>query len=102
MAKVNPHGVALVSIEAYSRLAHGSVRERVVLHGSKGKEIGHGETTVPFGQRAEIAVPLPSKFAKHVAHGKTGLEVQAAVEHADATAGNAGEHDHGPHEAHRR
>lgn len=87
VAKVNRHGVAMVSIEAYSRLAHGSVRERVVLHGSKGKELGHGEKTVPFGQASQISVPLPSKFAKTVAHAKKGLEVQASVEHADATHG---------------
>lgn len=86
-AKVNGHGIAMVSIASYSRLQHGSARERVVLHGSKGKELGHGEKTVQFGQRAEIAVPLPAKFARTVVHAKRGLEVQASVEHADSTQG---------------
>ncbi len=87
VAKLSRRGVAMVSIESYSRLGHGSVRERVVLHGSKGRELGHGEKTVQFGQRTEIAVPLPSDIAKTVAHAKKGLEVQASVEHADATQG---------------
>lgn len=87
VAKVSRRGVAMVSIESYSRLQHGSVRERVVLHGSKGRELGHGEKTVQFGQRAEIAIPLPANIAKTVAHAKKGLEVQASVEHADATHG---------------
>lgn len=85
LAPVNPKGVALLPVANYSSQGQGKVRERVVLR-SNSREIAHAETTLRFGERAEVEVKLPPSVAKLIARGKT-LDVQAAVAHADGSEG---------------
>jgi len=85
VAPVNRKGIALVPVASYSRSKQGKVRERVVLRSSS-REIAHAETTLQYGQRAEVEVKLPPSIARLVAGGKS-LDVQAAVAHADGTEG---------------
>lgn len=89
LAPVKGAGVALVPVASYSTQRQGQVRELVVLRTKRGVVIGHGEQTVQFGQRAQIAVRLTRGVARMIAAGRN-IKVEASVTHADGTEG-AGE-----------